>query len=509
MALRYGVGLPRFVINPLFLTECYAVIRRRINERDRNFLAHLRRTVYSNPYNPYYKLLQHAGCEYGDVEQMVAQVGLEKTLARLSDGGVYITVDEYKGKKPIERSGLWIQATPEDFDNPFVVPSLEGGSSGTRGARVRTKIDFEFLRDRAAQDAVQFDALEMYGSPYVFCMPTTRNVVCAAKARIPLVKWFLPLSSNRNRVASYYTIAIGRVFGCRLPWPSHVSYDQAGQIAAWLAGNKSAFSKIAVKAFPSAAVRVCRAAQENNLDIAGTQFITDGEPLTLAREKAIKSAGCRVVSQYASSETGTIGFGCTNSIGDDVHIFNGHIAVIQRPRYVGSSGTSVNALQVTSLLPSAPKVLINMENGDYGTLETRTCGCKFDSLGLMTHFNHIRSYEKLTSEGMTFFAGDLGHIIEEILPGKFGGGPLDYQAVEEENRTGISHLTVLVSPKVGDVDEGTVIRTILDEMAKSSRSSRMMARTWEEAGTVRIRREEPHPTKGGKVFSFQVETTHL
>jgi hypothetical protein len=33
----------------------------------------------------------------------------------------------------------------------------------------------------------------------------------------------------------------------------------------------------------------------------------------------------------------------------------------------------------------------------------------------------------------------------------------------------------------------------------------MMAKVWQEAGTVRVRREEPRASGRGKVFSFQVE----
>jgi len=431
---------------------------------------------------------------------------LEKTLRKLSDAGVYITIREYKGKRPVERPGLSFQAQPHDFDNPAVVPSLEGRSSGTRGSPVRTKIDFDFLRERAAQDAVQFDVIGVYGSPYVFWMPTLRNVICAAKAGMPLVKWFFPLSTTRNKLASYYTIAIGKLLGCHLPWPEHVSYDQAGRIAAWLAQNRLTTPKIVVKTFPSSAARVCMAAREAGLDISGTHFLTDGEPLTPSREGVIKASGCRVISQYASTETGKIGFGCINSTGDDVHLLKGAIAVMQQLRRVGSTGVTVNALQVTSLLPSAPKVLINMENGDYGTLENRPCGCKFDELGFTDHLSHIRSYEKVTSEGMTFFAGDLAKIIEEILPARFGGSPLDYQAIEEESRNGITHLTLLVSPRLGKTDEAGLINTVLEELKNTGGSSRMMAKVWQEAGTVRVRREEPRASGRGKVFSFQVET---
>ena len=165
----------------------------------------------------------------------------------------------------------------------------------------------------------------------------------------------------------------------------------------------------------------------------------------------------------------------------------------------------VDAFRITSLFPTSPKVFINMENGDYGTLETRSCGCKLDALGLTTHLSNIRSYEKLTSEGMTFFAGDLARVVEEVLPARFGGSPLDYQAIEAEDKNGISHLNFLASPKLGEIDEKALIQTVLDEIKKIGGSSRMMAATWEQAGTVQVRREEPQPTKGGKVFPFQVQ----
>ena len=47
-------------------------------------------------------------------------------------------------------------------------------------------------------------------------------------------------------------------------------------------------------------------------------------------------------------------------------------------------------------------------------------------------FTPIRSYEKLTGEGVTFMGSELLTLLEKILPGKFGGSVSDYQLVEEE-----------------------------------------------------------------------------
>ncbi|HWO41511.1 MAG TPA: hypothetical protein VNO43_06875 [Candidatus Eisenbacteria bacterium] len=507
MALRYGVGLPRFFFRPLSLEECYALVRRRLAEREQNFLAQLRRSVYFNPQSPYYKLFKNAGCEYGDVERMLRQKGLEGTCIALGEAGIYITIEEYKGKKPVQRPGLCFQARPEDFDNLKVRATLQETSGGTRGQSVPNRRDFTFVKDEAAAAGVMFDELGLRKGSFVLCHNILAVMLLATKAGMPPAKWFLPLSSNKNRLASYYAALVGKALGLGLARPERFSRQEALHVSEWLARRRSVVPRSGVWTSASSAVRICLAAQESGLDISGTHFITGSEPLTRAREQVIRAAGCTATARYASTETGRMGYGCTNSTEDDVHVLKGAVAMTQQPHRVGSTGVTVKALRITSLLPTAPKILINLETGDYGTLETRRCGCRFDELGLTEHLKGVRSYEKLTSEGMTFFAGDLARIVEEVLPSKFGGSPLDYQAIEEEGRNGLSHLAILVSPRLGEIDEFSLVNTVLMELKSAQGSSgRMMAAIWEEAGTVRVRRQDPHPTKGGKVFPFQVST---
>lgn len=90
---------------------------------------------------------------------------------------------------------------------------------------------------------------------------------------------------------------------------------------------------------------------------------------------------------------------------DAVHVFVDAFAVTQRPRET-IAGETVDALLLTSLRPAAPKILLNTEIGDYAVLEERDCGCAFDEVGYRTHLHTIRSFEKLTGEGMTFLAAD-------------------------------------------------------------------------------------------------------
>lgn len=56
-----------------------------------------------------------------------------------------------------------------------------------------------------------------------------------------------------------------------------------------------------------------------------------------------------------------------------------------------------------------------------------------ERLGWTLHLHGIRSVEKLTAAGMTFLDSDVIRVLEEVLPGRFGGGPTHYQLVEEED----------------------------------------------------------------------------
>ncbi len=150
-------------------------------------------------------------------------------------------------------------------------------------------------------------------------------------------------------------------------------------------------------ALPSRAVKVCQAAIENRLDIQGTHFMVGGEPLTPAKRQQIEAAGASVTPRYVISEIGRIGCGCPRaSATDDVHLCHDSVALIQHQRKVEHTDIYVNAFLFTPLLPSAPKILLNLESDDYGVVETRNCDCLFGQLGFDTHLHNIRSFAKLT-----------------------------------------------------------------------------------------------------------------
>ena len=147
---------------------------------------------------------------------------------------------------------------------------------------------------------------------------------------------------------------------------------------------------------------------------------------------------------------------------------------------------------------------MNVESGDYGYLTQRDCGCLQEKVGLSLHLHHIRSFEKFTSEGMNYFYGDLFELLENVLPAEFGGGPGDYQLVEEEDDHGQTRLTLRVHPEVGEVNESRLLSRLQEGLALGSRGNRFMSKLWQDMGTFRISRKIPHASGRGKILPLHI-----
>jgi hypothetical protein len=324
-------------------------------------------------------------------------------------------------------------------------------------------------------------------------------------------KWFSPVSSKAfrpplvNRIATNYIVHMGNLFGAKLPSPEYVPLHEAWTIARWIAFAIKREGGCCIDTYTSNAVRICKAAREQGLDIAGATFLPCGEPLTKTKRQEIESTGARACTRYIFSEGGYVGFGCLQpSAPDDVHFLKDSLALIQHKREVPQAGVSVNAFLFTTLLPQLPKVLLNVENGDYGVVEKRNCGCELEKPGFTEHIFHIRGFDKLTGEGMTFVGTDLIRIIEEVLPARFGGYSTDFQLQEEEDERGQTRVNVLVTPELGPVDEDALVRTVLAELKKGHAGNRLMAQVWSDAGTLRVRREKPLLTTRGKLLPLHI-----
>jgi hypothetical protein len=517
MYWRFALGLRKYLREPILLEQSQQMIKQRLVDRERNLIAIVKRAIYENQANPYLELLKLAGCEYGDFEKMVLSDGIEPTLKRLSEEGIYMSLEEFKGDKEVSRGGRDFQFKAGDFDNPLLSRDFEVRSGATRSAGTRTMYDFDYMTASwSLYLKFMFDVYENSSIPIAIWLPVMPGfgpiaLLTYTKAGKRPNKWFSPVESKeikpslKNRMATNYIVNVGRILGMKWPSPEYICFDDAWIIAEWLADTIKQCGGCWMGTYTSAALRIGQASKERGLDIAGTIFLIGGEPTTPTKRKEIESTGARVCPTYGFTEAGLVGCGCANpKVADDVHLVKDSLALIQNTKEIPHAQVSVDTFLFTTLLPSAPKILLNVESGDFGVIETRNCGCKFERTGFADHIHSIRSYEKLTSEGMTFFGSDFTRLIEEVLPAKFGGTSLDYQMVEEEDDEGITRMSVFVSPELGVLDEDELIRIVLAELGRGKDMMRMMAKVWSQAKTIRIRRVRPIATARGKLLPLHI-----
>jgi hypothetical protein len=517
MYWRFGWGLRGFLRSQITLDQARQTIKQRFRERQNNFLTLIRKAIYENNNSPYLKLLKLAGCEYGDIEKMTMSDGIESSLERLRKAGVYVSLEEFKGKKEVVRSGKAFQFREREFDNPNILSHFETRSGATRSVGTRTIYDFDSLSSYWATYMVPYlDAFGIFDIPYALWYAINPGfgpflLLAFSKAGKPPSKWFSPLGKKssmrllRHKLLTQYIVYCGRLFRAKWPKPEYVNFDDAWKVANWMADAVRERGGCCLNTYTNSAVRVCHAAKERGFDINGAKFLVGGEPVTGAKRAEIEATGATACPYYGFTEGGFVGAACSNpNEADDIHLFEDSFALILHTRQVIHAGISVDAFLFTSLLPSTAKVLLNVEIGDYGVIETRSCGCKFDELGFNKHIYHIRSFDKLTGEGVSLVGTDLVRIIEEVLPTKFGGSSIDYQILEEEDERRQTRLSIIVSPSVGTIDEDELIKTILIELQKGGTSEKNAAEMWFQAEALRVRREEPRTTVRGKLLPLHI-----
>jgi hypothetical protein len=190
-----------------------------------------------------------------------------------------------------------------------------------------------------------------------------------------------------------------------------------------------------------------------------------------------------------------------------MHVFADRHAVIQRQRPLFENGPPVDALLLTTLTGDQfgpQKIALNVELGETGRLEERSCGCRLDALGLRTHLSEVRSFEKLSTEGTSFARGNVVQILEALLPSRFGGTAVDYQLVEEEVTGGSMLLVLRVHPGVGAVDEEAVRTTLLEALRSGGIVDEHHAEIVRRAESIVVKRLAPLATGAGKVLPFQL-----
>ena len=255
----------------------------------------------------------------------------------------------------------------------------------------------------------------------------------------------------------------------------------------------------------SRALRVSLAARKGDLDLTGVTFVVGGEPPTAAKAEQIMASGARYFPTYALSEVALLGVGCANpETVNEVHLMKDLFAVISRERTLEDQDVTVSAFSFTTLHPSTPTLMLNVEIDDCGEITQRRCGCPLETLGYTDHLLNIQSYSKLTCEGVTLLGSEMVRILEEVLPARFGGTLLDYQFLEEEGEKGFTRLSIIVSPKIQLSNEKDVIDTFFRALAKGSDSDNYTRAVWSQTAAVRVKRMEPLWSARGKHLPLRV-----
>ena len=210
---------------------------------------------------------------------------------------MYITFEEFKGRRPIVRHGQTIAVQAGDFDNPFLKRHYYSESGGSTGVGSRVTHDLDHIVTQAAHQVLAFDMHKVLDVPSALwrgILPDgsgINNVLRAAHTgRVPN-KWFTPIMTRDLKgpqfkyvLATYLTVVASRLLGTPVPWPQSVPLDEALVVARWAVEAVEKHGACLIQAPISRDLRVCLAAQQAELDLTGVTFRVSGEPITTGQD---------------------------------------------------------------------------------------------------------------------------------------------------------------------------------------------------------------------------------
>ena len=523
--------LPPFLRNPISPQQAKDIVRNRLHNRESDFLYLLKTCVFGHAKSPYLKLLEIAGCKYGDVQNLVEKEGVEGALLELLRGGDYLTSKEFHGSAKIIRGSSSFSLKPDQLKNPLANNHVPVKSSGSRSGGTSVEMDLAFLRDCAVDTVLYLDARKSLSSEKAnWEVPggaALLRILTLSCSGTPPARWFSQLDTHARKLgkryqASAWILKLGGILAqTTLPQPQYVSLEDPLPIVRWMEDCLKGGRTPHLFTFASSAVRLSRCALEAGVDLRGAQLTMSGEPTTEARLNFVRRSHVDGVPAIGSAECGWIGYGClAPHEPDDMHLLTDLHAFIQ-PGNRNSNGilkNSVNidsmenpcdlkpgSLLLTTLRLTAPLIMINVSLGDEAQKEKRSCGCPLEGQGLDTHVQYVRSFEKLTSGGMAFLDTDVIHILEEELPKRFGGAPMDYQLIEDERLDGEPNLRIVIHPRIGPLDSGQVKNVFLDAIASGSGAKQVTSLVWGVGERLSVERSEPRLTSTGKIQHMHIQ----
>ncbi len=512
-----AASVRRFLSEPITLERAKEELRAALADREDRFLGLVRAHVYARPSSPFLKLLRRCGCDYADLEHQVRRHGLEPTLERLAVEGVYLTAEESKGKKDVVRGNESFRIDPQDLENSELSADYLSQSSGTSNRPITSVVSLDRLAIWTVTRCIFLAAHDLFScshAVYDAVLPAgggVRNVLSNAKLGIATDRWFARSVGQATLGGGYYhfitrlIVLAGKSAGSRLPVPEVIGVHDTRHLVDWVRDESRRGKCCCITTAASNAVRIARAAAETAVSLDGTRFVASGEPLTDVKREMIERVGAVAIANYGFEDLAVkVGYGCARPAHtDEMHVNGQDLAVVAHCRSM-ADGSDIRPLLFTSLQPLSPRFFLNVENGDYATLSQRDCGCLLESAGFTLHIHGVRSFEKFTSEGMNYFYGDLFELFEKTLPAEFGGGPGDYQLIEEEDAGGQTRLTLLLHPAVDGVDEAKLIARLKEALRSGASGGRFMTDIWQNAGTLRVLREPPRASARGKILPLHI-----
>ncbi len=490
-ALRYsrmGLAFGRHLRTPLDPAP-EQTIRRCLENRGTNFLT-LAGKVLADPEHPYSQLFRIAGCSYADLETAVRKDGVERTLQALMREGVYVSHDEFRGRKEIVRGGKHIPSNPESWLNREGRGGIVYSSSGSSGKPVRTQGGSAQMAHTEAHLLLMGRELELANRAMVNLGPILPGfgvlaLLLSARLKHGFERWFAIGGRDwRNlhyRVATRFLVAQMRWLGAQAPYPTYLGQNDFLPVAEYLVRRHREGAGTVVSGYVSSLARVAADAADHGLDLSGCRAVLVGEALTDAKRATMESAGMEPYATYGVSEFGSIGYPCRSMHSRNcVHVSREAVALAMRPHDLAAG---VDSICLTSLLPFAPRVAINVEIGDTGVIEPCTCDCIMRKLGLDLQIRDIAAIAKVTAQGMTIAAGDLVKVLEETLPARFGGRPGDYQLIETEGRSQ-TEMVLRIRPGVAVAPPAEVLQVFLAETGRLYGGS-LSLRSWLHSNGIR------------------------
>jgi hypothetical protein len=413
-------GVRAFVQTPP-PADSIALVRRQLEDRELVFLDTLRRVVFDHPSHPYCQMFRLAECSHEDVANLVKRDGLEATLNQVRAAGVHLSHDELKGNTPIVRGGREIQASSTSFRNPLVKGTMRYVTSGSRGKAVQSFRSAAFTVHQEAMHEIVVREFGLKERAQVVLRPTLPSPLglqdCAIISRKGhrLEGWYSSGQSGLYAPATAALVMVARISGCQIPFPKILPDNDFSSAAERVARLCKDGIPCLVSGPASPSVRLAAAALDRRLDIRGTLFLVSGESLSGAKRAVIEQAGGEPFARYGVSEMGFVGHGCREMTeGDCVHLYSNSLAAITRRHTAPLTNIEVDSLLYTTLLPTAPLILINFEVNDSGVLERANCDCEFSRIGFRWRIRDIFSFGKMTGHGITLMGTELVRLLEHV-----------------------------------------------------------------------------------------------